>query len=115
MTGVQTCALPIFNWHTDLELLCVIAGSIELSVNGERLLLSGDDLVLINPNEGHATLGLDADATAMVLHIDPVFFKGYFEEAERTAIELRSVGSHAPAPAVPRLACIAGTLDGSGP
>lgn len=83
-----------FNWHTDLELLCVIAGSIELSVNGERLLLSGDDLVLINPNEGHATLGLDADATAMVLHIDPVFFKGYFEEAERTAIELRSVGSH---------------------
>lgn len=81
-----------FNWHTDYELLCVVAGTIELCVDGERMVLSTDDMVLLNPNEGHATLGMEAGSMAMVIHIDPVFFAGYFEHAEREAFTLRSCG-----------------------
>lgn len=81
-----------FNWHTDYELLCVVAGTIELCVDGNRMVLSTDDMVLINPNEGHATLGMEAGSMAMVIHIDPLFLTGYFEHAEREAFTLRSCG-----------------------
>lgn len=79
-----------YNWHTDFELLTVIKGSVEMCVSGARHILEEDDMILINPNEGHATLGLGQGNIAMVLHIDPVFFKGYFGEDDFIRLELVS-------------------------
>ena len=72
-----------YNWHADFELLVVVRGSVELCVSGQRHILEEDDLALINPNEGHATLGLGQGNIAMVLHIEPTFFKGYYDEIIR--------------------------------
>ena len=72
-----------YNWHADFELLMVVRGSVEMCVSGQRHILEEDDMVLINPNEGHATLGLGQGNIAMVLHIDPAFFKGYYDEGVR--------------------------------
>ncbi len=72
-----------YNWHADFELLMVVRGSVEMCVSGQRHILEEDDMVLINPNEGHATLGLGQGNIAMVLHIDPAFFKGYYDEVVR--------------------------------
>ncbi|MDM8300182.1 helix-turn-helix transcriptional regulator [Collinsella tanakaei] len=79
-----------YNWHADFELLVVVKGSVELCASGARYVLDEDDMILINPNEGHATLGLGQDNTAMVLHIDPAFFRGYFGTDEMVSLRLVS-------------------------
>lgn len=69
-----------YNWHDDLELLLVLHGEVELSMNGKNYLLKKDDLIVINPNVGHATLAGQLDTIAMVVHINPIYFKGYFKD-----------------------------------
>lgn len=77
-----------YNWHTDFELFCVVRGRVEVCASSRRALLDEGDLFLINPNEGHASLEAGEGSVAMVLHLDPVFFKGYFEDAEHVAFQL---------------------------
>lgn len=79
-----------YNWHTDLELLLVLKGSVEMCADGGRSVLEEDDLVLVNPNRGHATLGLGEGNIAMVLHIGPAFLKRYFDDAEHLVLHLAS-------------------------
>ncbi|MBM6867452.1 helix-turn-helix domain-containing protein [Collinsella tanakaei] len=79
-----------YNWHPDFELLMVVKGSVEMCASGSRHVLEEDDMILINPNEGHATLGLGEGNTAMVLHIDPAFFTGYFGADEFVRLDLVS-------------------------
>ena len=82
-----------YNWHTDFELLVVVKGSVEMCVSGARYVLDEDDMIFINPNESHATLGLGQDNTAMVLHIDPAFFRGYFGIDEIVSLRMVSDAS----------------------
>lgn len=91
-----------YNWHADFELLMVMRGSIEMCVSGQRHVLAEDDLILINPNEGHATLGLGQGNIAMVLHIDPAFFKGYYDEVIRLQLVSTERTRHDPRFAVIR-------------
>lgn len=79
-----------YNWHNDLELLLVLSGEIEVCVNGVNRILEADDIVLINSNVGHATLAKSPDSVAMVLHIDPIFLKDYYENAEFLLFDLCS-------------------------
>lgn len=79
-----------YNWHDDYELFLVLRGEVELCVSGRRILLAEDDVLLINPNEGHASLGVGRESTAMVLHIAPAVFKRYFTDAERLVLQVRS-------------------------
>lgn len=64
-----------YNWHSDLELLLVLNGEVEMCTRGASHILGKDDLILVNSNCGHATLARQPDSIAMVLHINPVFFK----------------------------------------
>lgn len=79
-----------YNWHNDLELLLVLKGEVEVSTNGVNRILQTDDMVLINSNMGHATLARKSDSTAMVIHIDPIFFKDYYEKVEFLFFDLWS-------------------------
>lgn len=79
-----------YNWHNDLELLFVLNGEVEVSTNGTSLILETDDMVLINSNMGHATLGRKPDSIAMVIHLDPIFLKDYYENVEFLSFELWS-------------------------
>lgn len=72
-----------YNWHQEFELLVVLKGAIEVASAGLCQVLSEDDLVLINPNSGHATFSCASESVALVLHIAPSFFAPYFAEAER--------------------------------
>lgn len=79
-----------YNWHNDLELFIVLSGEVEVSANGVSRILETDDIVLINPNVGHATLAHKPDSTAMVMHIDPVILKDYYENIEFLSFDLWS-------------------------
>ncbi|MDW7660785.1 MAG: AraC family transcriptional regulator [Bacillota bacterium] len=71
-----------FNWHKELELLVVLNGQIEVCVNGSTHILETDEMIIINPNCGHATLAQKPDSIAFVLHLDPNFLKNYYENVE---------------------------------
>jgi AraC-like DNA-binding protein/quercetin dioxygenase-like cupin family protein len=79
-----------YNWHKDLELFLVVNGEVEVCANGISRILETDDMVLINSNMGHATLAQKPDSIAMVVHIDPVFLKDYYENVEYLSFDLWS-------------------------
>lgn len=71
-----------YNWHKELEILTVLKGEVEVCVDGTSKVLGAGDVILINSNMGHATLAKERDSVAMLLHIDPDFFKDYYENTE---------------------------------
>lgn len=79
-----------YNWHNDLELFLVLNGEVEVCTNGISRILETDDIILINSNMGHATLAQKPDSIAMVIHIDPVFLKDYYENVEFLSFDLCS-------------------------
>lgn len=72
-----------YNWHPELEFLVVLRGKIEVCSQAVCRVLQEDDLILINPNSGHATFSHEPESVAMVLHVDPRFLSNYYEDAER--------------------------------
>lgn len=71
-----------FNWHREIEINIVLKGKVEFCVEGERYILESDDFIIINSNSGHATLSTEPDTIVMVLHINPIYFKEYFDDYE---------------------------------
>lgn len=71
-----------YNWHRDIEILTVLNGEIEVCTEGINRTLKEDDLILINSNCGHTTFAKAPDSIAMVLHVDPIFLKEYYDKAE---------------------------------
>lgn len=80
-----------YNWHSDLELLVILNGEVEVCTNGVCHILRADDCILINSNMGHATLAKDANSIAMILHIDPIVLQDYYENIEVLSFDLHSV------------------------
>jgi len=76
-----------YNWHKEIEILTVLKGEAEVCVDGESKILRSGDVILINSNIGHATLARTRDSIAMVLHIEPEFFKDYYDNIERLQFE----------------------------
>ncbi|WP_134704361.1 AraC family transcriptional regulator [Ammoniphilus sp. YIM 78166] len=69
-----------YNWHDALELIMVLKGEIEVSLNGENYILEEDDMMLINSNVGHATLARKPNSIAMVIHLNPIYFRSYYRD-----------------------------------
>ena len=69
-----------FNWHPQMELMIVTSGKLEAYVEGSIYEMEEDDVLLINSNQGHATLLKEPGTQAMVLHLDPVIFEEILEE-----------------------------------
>ena len=63
------------HWHSEMELLLVLNGSITIECEGGSHLLKTNDLFLINGNMAHATSALQ-DNLVLVLQIDREYFDG---------------------------------------
>lgn len=67
-----------YNWHKAIELIIVLRGNIEVSIDNQHYILEEDDVILINPNVGHATLAKTPESVAMLIHLDPIYFQSYY-------------------------------------
>jgi AraC-like DNA-binding protein len=76
-----------FNWHKEIEVNIILKGKVEFCVQGKKYLLEEDECIIINSNSGHATLAKEPDSIAMVLHLDPIYFKEYFKDYESLRFE----------------------------
>ena len=67
-----------YNWHNGVEILFLLKGRIDMSCNSEVFTMEPLDAIIISPQVGHATLALEEDTTALVIHISKEFFQ-YFD------------------------------------
>ena len=67
-----------YNWHGETEILILLKGRIEMSCNSEVFTMEPLDTIIISPQVGHATLALEEDTTALVIHVSKEFFQ-YFD------------------------------------
>lgn len=66
-----------YNWHGETEILILLKGRIEMSCNSEVFTMEPLDTIIISPQVGHATLALEEDTTALVIHVGKEFFQGF--------------------------------------
>ena len=66
-----------YNWHAETEIFILLKGNVEMSCNGEVFTLKPLDVVIISPQVGHATLALEEDAIAFVIHVGNEFYQQY--------------------------------------
>jgi xylan 1,4-beta-xylosidase len=76
------------HWHQSLELLLVLDGTIEISINQESYTLHNDDILLINSNSIHV---LNSDGGIMIaVQIDLSRFENFGENLEEIQFECNS-------------------------
>lgn len=66
-----------YNWHGETEILILLKGRIEMSCNSEVFTMEPLDTIIISPQVGHATLALEEDTTALVIHVGKNFFQQF--------------------------------------
>jgi AraC-like DNA-binding protein/mannose-6-phosphate isomerase-like protein (cupin superfamily) len=79
-----------YNWHESLEFIIVLQGEVEMSVNGNIYILQEDDIMLVNSNVGHATLAKKINSIAMVIHLNPIYFRSYYKDYHLLQFSCRS-------------------------
>ena len=58
-----------FNWHPSLEIMFVMQGNLRIFTQRGTYLLKEGDIIVLQPNEGHATMMETVDTIAAVMHI----------------------------------------------
>ena len=66
-----------YNWHSGVEILILLKGRIDMSCNSEVFTMEPLDTIIISPQVGHATLALEEDTTALVIHVGKDFFQQF--------------------------------------
>ncbi|WP_125565210.1 helix-turn-helix domain-containing protein [Companilactobacillus insicii] len=83
-----------YNWHPDIELLWLLTGTVEANVEGEVFTMAPNDLLVINPNRGHATFSKVANSVMLRIHIRPEALKITGSNYNSGKFQLNTVAEH---------------------
>lgn len=70
------------HWHNSLEILYVLKGKVNISLDGDNFELYEGELEIINPNETHRIYSNDENNKILIFHFDPSFFEKYYNDIE---------------------------------
>ncbi len=73
----------LYHWHSDIELLLIIEGSVILNTAQQKYELKKDDLFLVNRNEIHSLARTKENNTILALQFTPKFCNSYFPTLQR--------------------------------
>ncbi|EHI98768.1 transcriptional regulator with cupin sensor, AraC family [Clostridium sp. DL-VIII] len=68
------------HWHSAIEIILVLNGTINIIVEGEGKNLEAGEMLLINSNCGHSSEVISEDNLHIVFQINPDFISGYYED-----------------------------------
>ena len=77
VTAVMLEKYPM-HYHTEIELLYVLDGEIEMKCSGRTHKMSKGKVAVINSLELHEITGLSEECAIMMVHLDPEYFEGYY-------------------------------------
>ncbi|EGQ75153.1 AraC family transcriptional regulator [Actinomyces sp. oral taxon 448] len=92
-----------YNWHTALELLAVVSGEVDVCAAGKVDLLAPGDVVVINANDGHATLATQPGTAVMCLHVEADYLASFTGDGAIPRFECRSAAATRGEPGFVRL------------
>ena len=92
-----------YNWHPALEVLVVVTGGMELCADGRVERCEPGDVVVINSNDGHATLATQPHTTVLLLHIDASYLAGFTRDDSVPRFSRLSAGRTRDQPGFARL------------
>lgn len=67
------------HWHQSIEILMVLKGSINVTIESDTYRLIENEIEIINLDEAHRIFA-DKSNLVLMLHIDPNFFQRYYED-----------------------------------
>lgn len=73
----------LYHWHSDIEILLVVEGSVTLETANHKYLLLKNDFFILNANEVHSLTRTDESNTLLALQFDPKFCRSYFPQLQR--------------------------------
>lgn len=92
-----------YNWHPALEILVVITGGMEVCADSRVERCEPGDVIVINSNDGHATLATQPHTTVLLLHIDAGYLAGFTQDGSVPRFSCRSTGGARDQPGFARL------------
>ncbi|KHD36791.1 AraC family transcriptional regulator [Clostridium acetobutylicum] len=70
------------HWHSSIEILYVLKGNFNVTIDSDKYELVENDIEIVNIDEAHSVYSDDEDNRMLIFHIDPAFFKKYFNDIE---------------------------------
>ena len=70
------------HWHNTIEIIYVLKGKIQVTIDSDKYELIEKDLEIINIDEPHSIIGINKDNMILIFHIDPYFFEKYYSDIE---------------------------------
>lgn len=70
------------HWHSDIEMLYVVQGSVQLVKAGETIQLNTGDIFVVNHFEIHSLRQTDEGNLLFVVQFTPTFCKSYFSDLQ---------------------------------
>jgi AraC-like DNA-binding protein len=70
------------HWHNAIEILYVLEGKIDVSVDTGTYELEENELEIINVDEAHRIHSKDGKNKVLIFHIDPYFFEKYYSDIQ---------------------------------
>ncbi len=68
------------HWHNSIEIIFVLKGSINITIDTDDYELVERELEIINVDEAHRIYSKDKDNRVLIFHIDPYFFEKYYND-----------------------------------
>ena len=85
-----------YNWHNQVELMTILKGDVEVNVNGTIHHLHEDDIIWINPREGHTTFAHAPDTVAFVIHFNMQMMTALANMPEHIGIDFVAKADNGP-------------------
>lgn len=70
------------HWQNAIEMIYVLKGKIEVTINNDTYDLEENEIEIINVDELHKLYSNDKDNKVLIFHIDPFFFEKYYNDIE---------------------------------
>ena len=77
--------------HSGLQCIFLLRGSVTIDLDGEKIKMSADDLIVINPHQSHMTLAEENNVT-LVLEVQPDYLKHQSEGFAQGMIRCHCIG-----------------------
>lgn len=74
----------IYHWHSEMEVILVLEGSIKIDLPDKAIILNQYDIMLLNCNEVHGFSSNGSHNYVLILQIDPRFCKRYYPQLAQT-------------------------------
>ena len=72
-----------YHWHNEMFEFClVLSGSMHFCRDGKVYYLQQDDILIVNPGEGHASFSLEPNTIELIIHIPSRAFRRFMEKGQ---------------------------------